>query len=121
MEKQTCPMTKRFPKHLVLFEDWYSSNSLAKVSSRVLNVSARTLKAEIHIIKDRCKGCGFCIQYCPRKVLGESNEINTFGVYPPRIVDENKCILCSLCMSICPDFAIFVVENKEQNENAGRS
>jgi 2-oxoglutarate ferredoxin oxidoreductase subunit delta len=73
-------------------------------------------KAEIHIIKDQCKGCGFCIQYCPKKVLEESNEINARGVHPPRIVDESKCILCSFCTSVCPDFAIFVVE-KEHEEN----
>ncbi|MEM3627444.1 MAG: 4Fe-4S binding protein, partial [Candidatus Bathyarchaeia archaeon] len=22
-------------------------------------------KAEIHIIKDQCKGCGYCISFCP--------------------------------------------------------
>jgi 2-oxoglutarate ferredoxin oxidoreductase subunit delta len=67
-------------------------------------------KAEIHIIKDRCKGCGFCIQFCPKKVLEESEEINAIGVYPPRIVDEDKCIICSFCSAVCPDFAIFVLE-----------
>jgi 2-oxoglutarate ferredoxin oxidoreductase subunit delta len=73
-------------------------------------------KAEIHILKDQCKGCGFCIQYCPKKVLEESNEINARGIHPPRVVDESKCILCSFCTSVCPDFAIFVVE-RERKEN----
>ncbi len=67
-------------------------------------------KAEIHIIKDQCKGCGFCIQFCPEKVLEESEEINARGVHPPKIVDESKCIICSFCTVVCPDFAIFVVE-----------
>jgi 2-oxoglutarate ferredoxin oxidoreductase subunit delta len=72
-------------------------------------------KAEIHIIKDQCKGCGFCIQFCPKKVLEESDEINARGVHPPKIVDEDKCIICTFCTSVCPDFAIFVLEkpNKE--------
>jgi 2-oxoglutarate ferredoxin oxidoreductase subunit delta len=72
-------------------------------------------KAEIHIIKDQCKGCGFCIQFCPKKVLEESDEINARGVHPPRVVDEDKCIVCGFCTSVCPDFAIFVLEkpNKE--------
>lgn len=66
------------------------------------------LKAEIHILKDQCKGCGFCIHYCPKKVLEESDEINARGVHPPRVVDEKNCILCSFCTAVCPDFAIFV-------------
>ncbi|MEM3577635.1 MAG: 4Fe-4S binding protein [Candidatus Bathyarchaeia archaeon] len=78
---------------------------------------AKPLKAEIHIIRDQCKGCGFCIQYCPQKVLEESNDINARGVHPPRVVNESKCVLCSFCTSVCPDFAIFVIEKKEREEN----
>ena len=69
-------------------------------------------KAKIHIIKNQCKGCGFCIHFCPKKVLEESEEINERGVHPPRVVDESKCVLCSFCTSVCPDFAIFVVEKQ---------
>jgi 2-oxoglutarate ferredoxin oxidoreductase subunit delta len=72
-------------------------------------------KAEIHLITDECKGCGYCIEFCPKKVLEESDEINARGVHPPRIVDESKCIICSFCSAVCPDFAIFVVE-KENKE-----
>lgn len=67
-------------------------------------------KAEIHLIADQCKGCGFCIQFCPKKVLEESQEINARGVHPPKVVDESKCIICSFCTAVCPDFAIFVTE-----------
>ena len=71
---------------------------------------------EIHLLKDECKGCGYCIEYCPKKVLEESDEINARGIHPPRIVDENKCINCSFCSVVCPDFAIFVVEKKNKEE-----
>ncbi|MBX5327838.1 MAG: 4Fe-4S binding protein [Candidatus Bathyarchaeota archaeon] len=67
-------------------------------------------QAQIYLIKDQCKGCGFCIQFCPKKVLEESQEINARGVHPPKVVDESKCIICSFCTAICPDFAIFVTE-----------
>jgi len=67
-------------------------------------------KAEIHLIKDQCKGCGFCIEFCPKKVIEESDEINARGVHPPKIVDESECKICSFCTIVCPDFAIFVTE-----------
>lgn len=71
---------------------------------------AKPPRGEIHIIKDRCKGCGYCIEYCPRKVLEESDEINKRGVHPPKVEDESKCVVCSFCTAVCPDFAIFVIE-----------
>jgi len=73
-------------------------------------------EAEIHIIEDQCKGCGFCIEFCPKKVLDESQEINARGVHPPKIVDESKCIICSFCTAVCPDFAIFVTEKPSKEE-----
>ncbi len=80
------------------------------------NKDVKHPKADIHIVVDQCKGCGYCIEYCPRKVLEESNEINARGVHPPRIADEDQCILCKFCTTICPDFAIFVVEKKTEKE-----
>jgi len=67
-------------------------------------------RAEIHIIKDRCKGCGFCIELCPRDVLEFSEELNERGAHPPKVTDESRCALCSFCQAVCPDFAIFTVE-----------
>ncbi|NIO37635.1 4Fe-4S dicluster domain-containing protein [Candidatus Bathyarchaeota archaeon] len=71
---------------------------------------AKRPQVKIHIIKDQCKGCGFCIQFCPRDVLEKSQEINRKGIHPPKITDEARCVACSFCTSICPDLAIFVVE-----------
>lgn len=67
-------------------------------------------KAEVHIIKDRCKGCGFCIEFCPREVLEVSEEFNQRGVHPPKVKDESMCALCGFCEAVCPDFAIFSIE-----------
>lgn len=73
-------------------------------------------QAQIYLIKDQCKGCGFCIQFCPKKVLEESQEINARGVHPPKIADESKCIICSFCTAVCPDFAIFVTEKSQEKD-----
>ena len=73
-------------------------------------------KGEIHIIAERCKGCGFCIQFCPTKVLKESSEFNSKGYHPPEIVDQDKCVGCNLCGLYCPDFAIYSIR-KDNNKN----
>lgn len=65
-------------------------------------------KGNIHIVKNRCKGCAFCVEYCPRDVLEISQEFNVKGYHPPRVVKEEECLYCQLCETICPEFSIFV-------------
>jgi len=62
----------------------------------------------IHIIVERCKGCGFCVEFCPQNVLVMSKESNKQGFHPPEIVDDSYCVDCGLCALLCPDFAIYV-------------
>ncbi len=73
-------------------------------------------KGEIHINKDRCKGCAFCVEYCPHDVLEMSEEFNVKGYHPPYIKDEDKCMYCQLCETICPEFALFVTLKDEEEE-----
>ncbi len=60
----------------------------------------------VTINTDRCKGCGYCVEYCPREVLKKSAEINSRGYTQVKIEDESKCIGCGFCEAICPEFAI---------------
>ncbi|RLI22309.1 4Fe-4S ferredoxin [Candidatus Bathyarchaeota archaeon] len=74
--------------------------------------------AEIHIIRDNCKGCGYCIEFCPKNVLEKSNELNKRGVHFPVAVRPEECVICSFCSAVCPEFAIFVFEKVEvDNKN----
>ena len=61
------------------------------------------------IIADRCKGCGFCVEYCPKDVLVMSVRFNRKGYHPPEVVKHGERVNCNLCEMICPDFAIFSV------------
>ena len=62
----------------------------------------------VHIIDDRCKGCGFCIEFCPQGVLSLSDRTNAKGYHPPEIIPETICVNCGLCALLCPDFAIYI-------------
>ena len=70
-------------------------------------------RGRILILKERCKGCGFCIEFCPRDVLEFSEEFNPKGYHPPRVRDPEACVGCGLCEMLCPEFAIFVVGETE--------
>ena len=63
---------------------------------------------KIQIIESRCKGCKFCVEFCPRKVLEQSKGMNEKGYHPPVVVHPENCIACRFCEIVCPDFAIFV-------------
>ena len=56
---------------------------------------------------ERCKGCGFCIEACPKKIIKLSGKINEKGYkYPEMTSDE--CIGCAMCYNVCPDCCIEV-------------
>jgi 2-oxoglutarate ferredoxin oxidoreductase subunit delta len=65
---------------------------------------------KVNVLEYRCKGCKYCIEFCPKDVLEESKEFNEKGYYPPVVKEEGKCINCNFCETVCPEFAIYVTE-----------
>jgi 2-oxoglutarate ferredoxin oxidoreductase subunit delta len=65
------------------------------------------VRGEVEIVVERCKGCAFCVEYCPRGVLAMSKEFNRKGYHPPLVLRAGECLNCNLCEMICPEFAIF--------------
>jgi len=65
-------------------------------------------KSKIVINTDRCKGCGYCVDVCPRKCIRTSESINKKGVYPAEFIEGSDCIACALCARFCPDVCIEV-------------
>ncbi len=70
-------------------------------------------RADVYVLEDRCKGCQFCVEYCPREVLAMAEHFNCKGYHPPMVVKTGECLNCNLCEAICPDYAIFAVEVPE--------
>ncbi len=63
-------------------------------------------KGRVSIVVERCKACGFCVEFCPTHVLALSSAFNSKGYHPPHVVHPEKCSGCDLCGMYCPDFAI---------------
>ena len=73
---------------------------------------AKRVSGLIFLDPRRCKGCGFCVAFCPPHVLAFSEEFNLQGYHFPRLADQENCTGCNLCGLYCPDFAIFGVMKK---------
>ena len=69
-------------------------------------------RGRIYIIDDRCKGCAYCVEFCPKKVLVMSDKFNVKGYHPPEVAYPERCVACGLCQLMCPDFAIIVEVEK---------
>jgi 2-oxoglutarate ferredoxin oxidoreductase subunit delta len=64
----------------------------------------------VHILEIRCKGCGFCVEFCPRGVLAVAERFNAKGYHPPEVAAPEACTACHLCELLCPDFALGIEE-----------
>jgi 2-oxoglutarate ferredoxin oxidoreductase subunit delta len=77
------------------------------------------LKGRIVVNELFCKGCGLCVEACPKKVIQLTPErLNLKGYHPAEMISEG-CNGCGICAIVCPDAAITVYReiNKVRVEN----
>lgn len=68
---------------------------------------------KVKINEKLCKGCFFCIRFCPMGVFARSDVIGELG-YDIAVVEfPEKCNGCRACLLYCPDLAIAVEEERE--------
>lgn len=56
--------------------------------------------------QDRCKGCGLCVEFCPKGCLEMSDSLNKIGYHAAVIRHAEDCTSCALCAQMCPETAI---------------
>lgn len=88
------------------------SESLGKRSSAACRMTRSNVKKGLAIIVnvDWCKGCGFCVAFCPASVLEPSPSVNMRGAHFPVVVSPEDCTTCRRCEYTCPDLAIYLVD-----------
>lgn len=65
--------------------------------------------AKVTIDQEKCKGCGLCVHFCPKKVLElQTDKLNLKGYNPAEAVRIEDCIACAICATMCPDVVITV-------------
>jgi 2-oxoglutarate ferredoxin oxidoreductase subunit delta len=63
----------------------------------------------IDIAQERCKGCGLCVDVCPKHVLElDESLVNVLGYHPVHLTDADHCTSCAICARICPDTAFTI-------------
>lgn len=66
--------------------------------------------ARVSFREDRCKGCGLCIDACPKNIISFSDKLNQKGYHPATVTEDKMklCIGCAACGRMCPDCVITV-------------
>ncbi len=62
----------------------------------------------LKINKNRCKGCAYCVQFCPKGSLKMSEDFSSRGVHYLVMTDPEGCTSCGICAIMCPDVCIEV-------------
>ena len=66
------------------------------------------MKGAIKINQELCKGCSLCIEFCPKKTISMTKNLNTKGYFLAQFDGKKGCTGCAVCALMCPEVAIEV-------------
>ncbi|MCB1043468.1 MAG: 3-methyl-2-oxobutanoate dehydrogenase subunit VorB [Acidobacteria bacterium] len=61
------------------------------------------MKVQPVLFEDYCKGCGRCVEACPKHCFALGSEINARSGLTPITFDPTECNRCGLCFVACPE------------------
>ena len=65
--------------------------------------------AKLTFKEELCKGCGLCVNACPKGLLTLSRtRLNQKGHAPVELTKPEDCVGCAFCATMCPDCVIKV-------------
>jgi 2-oxoglutarate ferredoxin oxidoreductase subunit delta len=76
------------------------------------------MAGKIIIDIQRCKGCGLCVQVCPKNSIVISKQSNKTGYFPAQASNAD-CTGCAMCAIICPE-AIIEVYREDDTSSKSR-
>jgi 2-oxoglutarate ferredoxin oxidoreductase subunit delta len=82
--------------------------------TKVETKQPKKLNGSVVIAGERCKGCGFCVEFCPQGSLELSSQYNAKGYHTPILAHRETCSGCDICGMVCPDFAIYGFMNNKK-------
>jgi 2-oxoglutarate ferredoxin oxidoreductase subunit delta len=64
-------------------------------------------KGEIVINEALCKGCGYCVEFCPKNCIEiTKDKFNAQGTLFAVFSKPDDCNACGICVWMCPSFAV---------------
>ena len=67
------------------------------------------IKGEITVSKAYCKGCGLCVEFCPRGCIEiPGDKLSDLALPLALFVEPDLCTACAVCGWMCPERAIEV-------------
>lgn len=78
------------------------------------------MAGKIVIDAEKCKGCGLCVEVCPKGAVRISKNSNAMGYFPVEPCGDS-CIGCGSCAVMCPDVAIEVFRDSVHEVASGAS
>ncbi|MFZ5899270.1 MAG: 4Fe-4S binding protein [Bacillota bacterium] len=73
-------------------------------------ITHKVPKGSFTVFPGLCKGCGLCIQKCPKQCLNWSKVLGVYGT--PSVEPTDACISCGICATVCPDVAILIERDR---------